>query len=86
MADIVLKLADCLKKRLAFDVTDSTAYLDDGDLCFIGCVCIVAVKAAFDFICDVRDNLYGAAAVIAAAFFPVVTLEFLVRLSSMKRS
>ena len=69
MADIVLKLADCLKKRLAFDVADSTAYLDDGDLCFVGCVCIVAIEAALDFVCDVRDNLYGAAAVVAAAFF-----------------
>ena len=31
-AYIVLELTDCLQKRLALDVTDGAADLDDGDL------------------------------------------------------
>ena len=35
-ADIMLELADCLQKRLALDVSDCAADLDDGNLHVIG--------------------------------------------------
>ena len=67
MTDIMLELTDRLQKRLAFDVTDGTAYLNDGDFRVLGGV--VPVKSVFDLICDMGDNLYCSSAEISAAFF-----------------
>lgn len=67
MADVVLKLSDCLEKRLALDVTYRAANLNDRDLCLVGR--IIAVETALDFIRDVWDDLHRAAAVIAAPLF-----------------
>ena len=36
MTDIMLELTDRLQKRLAFDVTDGTAYLNDGAFRVLG--------------------------------------------------
>ena len=67
MADVVLELADRLKERLALDVADRTADLNDRDLCLIRR--IIAVETALDFICNVRNDLHCASAVIAAPLF-----------------
>ena len=65
-SDVMLELADRLQKRLALDIADCAAYLNDRDVHVIGG--IVAVKTALDLICDMRDHLHGAAAEVAAAF------------------
>ena len=65
VADIMLELSDGLKEGLALDVTHRSADFNDGDARV--CIGEVAVEAALDLICDVRDDLHGAAAVIAAA-------------------
>ena len=67
MADVVLELADSFQKRLAFDIPDRAADLNDGDVGVFGCE--VAVKTVFDFICNVRDYLNCAASEIPPAFF-----------------
>ena len=63
----MLELSDCLKERLAFDVSDCSADLDDRDMCLI--ICEVSVELTLDLICDMRDNLYCASAVVTAALF-----------------
>ena len=60
------KLADGFEKRLALDVSDGAAHLDDGDFRFTRCG--IAVEPALDLIGDVGDHLHGAAAEISAAF------------------
>ena len=67
MPYIMLKPADGFQKGLAFDIAHSAAHFDDGNMCFV--FCIAAVETAFDFIGDMRDDLYGSAAVISPAFF-----------------
>ena len=66
VSDVMLELADCLQKRLALDIADGSADLNDGNTLLV--YFFSAVETALDFVC------------------PVVTLEFLSRLSSMKRS
>ena len=61
----VLELTDCLEERLALDVADGTADFNDGNVCLLGSK--VPVEAALDLVCDVRDDLYGTSAEIAAA-------------------
>ena len=56
----MLELTNGFQKRLALDVTHRAAHLDNGDPGVF--ICKVAVKAAFDFIGNVRDYLYRAAA------------------------
>ena len=69
-AHLVLELADGLKERLAFNIAHRAAHLDDGDFCFICLIRgIIAVKAVFNFICNMGDYLYCAAAEVAAALF-----------------
>ena len=65
MSDLMLKLADCLKKRLAFDIADGTAHFDNRDPILAG----IVIKAAFDLIGDMRDDLYRTSAEVTVAFF-----------------
>ena len=67
VSDFVLELTDGFQEWLAFDITDRTTDLDNGDPCFL--IGEVAVKTALDLIGDMRNDLYGTAAVITAAFF-----------------
>ena len=64
-AHLMLELADGLEERLAFDVADGSAYLDDGNMCILGCV--IAVKTALDLIGNMRNDLNRSSAVISAA-------------------
>ena len=64
-AHIMLKLSDGFQKGLAFNIAYCAAHLNDGDMRFI--LCIAAVETAFDFVCDMRDNLHSTSAVIAPA-------------------
>ena len=65
MSDLMLKLADRLKERLAFDIADGAAHFDNRNTVLSG----IVVKAAFDLIGDVRDDLYRASAEVTVAFF-----------------
>ena len=66
-ADFMLELTDGFEERLAFDIAHRTADFDDGNSrLFIG---EIPVKTALDFVCNMRNDLYGSAAVIAPAFF-----------------
>ena len=67
MSYIMLELAYGFQKRLAFNITDSPAHLNNGNLGVF--TAIIPVKPAFDFIRNMRDDLDCAAAEIAAAFF-----------------
>ncbi len=64
-ADVVAELADGLEEREALDVADRAADLGDEHVDFgeLG----EAVHAALDLVGDVRDDLHGAAEVVAAA-------------------
>ena len=92
MTDLMLELTDSLQKRLAFDITDGSAHLNNSNLSIGGG--IVAVEAALDLIGDMRDDLNGTSAKITAAFFLEYAPVYLTggdigvfgRLSSMKRS
>ena len=64
-AHLMLELADGLEERLAFDVADGSAYLDDGNMCILGCV--IAVKTALDLIGNMRNDLNRSSAVVSAA-------------------
>ena len=66
MSHIVLELTDRLQERLALNISGSTTYLDNGNLCIL--TSIITIETALDLIGDMRDNLYGASTVIAAAF------------------
>ena len=71
-ADILFYLTDGFQKRQAFNITYSAA-----DFCNnkIGIILLAyAENALFDFICDMRNNLYGTAKIIATAFFINYTL------------
>ena len=65
-ADIVLELTDRFKKRLAFDIADSAADLDNCDFRLL--ILLIPIETAFDCIGDMRDNLDSVAAEIAPAF------------------
>ena len=67
MSYLMLELADGLQKRLALDIANGSAYLNDGNLGVGGGV--VAVEAALDLVGDVRDHLNCASAKVAAALF-----------------
>ena len=54
-SDIMLELADRLQERLAFDITDRTTYFNNRNLCIF--TSIIAVKSAFDLICDMWNDL-----------------------------
>ena len=65
-AYFMLELTDGFQERLALYITHGTAHLDDGDPCFL--IRKIPVKTAFDLIGNMRDNLYGSAAIIPAPF------------------
>ena len=67
VSDIVLELADRLQERLAFDIADGSADLNDGNTLLV--YFFSAVETALDFVCNVRNDLYGASAEITVAFF-----------------
>ena len=63
MTYIVLKLTDGLQKRLAFNISDGSAYLYNSDpvlILFFG-----TIEPALDLVCDVRNDLYGTSAVVS---------------------
>ena len=64
-ADLRGKLADSLKERLAFNVAHCAADLDDRNVDIF----LAGVNPFLDFVCNVRDDLHGAAAVIAVPLF-----------------
>ena len=64
---LMLELTDGFKERLAFDITDSTADLNDSNLRI--CCSRVTVETALDLICNMRDYLNSSSAKISAAFF-----------------
>ena len=66
-AHLVLELTDGLQKRLALDIAHRAAHFDDSDAGFL--VCKVTIKSTLYFVCYMRDNLHGAAAVIAPPLF-----------------
>ena len=63
-ADVLAHLADRLEERQALDVADRPADLDDHDLRVA--VARDAADALLDLVGDVRDDLDGAAEVVAA--------------------
>ena len=63
-----LKLTNCFKERLAFDVSYSTADLDDGDSGFIRPLFFFSINTALDFIRNMRNDLHRTPAVIAVPF------------------
>ena len=64
-ADVLAHLADGLEERQRLDVADGAADLDDDDVG--GAVARHAPDALLDLVGDVRDDLDGAAEVVAAA-------------------
>ena len=64
-ADVLAHLADGLEERQALDVADGPADLDDDDVRLA--VAGDAADALLDLVGDVRDDLDGAAEVVAAA-------------------
>ena len=67
MSNFMLELADCLKERLTFNVSDRSTYFYNCDMHIIRCK--IAIKTALDLIGDMRNHLNRSAAVITAAFF-----------------
>ena len=67
MTDLMLKLTNGFEKRLGLDITDGTAYFNDGNAVF--CRIFGAIEIGFDFICDVRNDLYSTALVFTMTFF-----------------
>ena len=67
MSDIVLELADCLQERLALDIADGSADLNDSNTVLIHF--FSAVETALDFVCDMWDHLHRASAEITVALF-----------------
>ncbi len=65
MSHIQLELPDGFQERLALNVADGAAHLDNGDLCFPASV--IPVETALQLIGDVGDHLHGAAAVVSPA-------------------
>ena len=63
----VLELTDRFKERLAFDIAHGASNFDNGN--FSAFCSRIAVEPAFDFICDMGDNLYGSSSKIAPTFF-----------------
>ena len=64
---LVLKLTDRFEKRLTLDIPDCASDLDNGNFgTFSGGI---PVKLAFDLVRNMRNDLYGTAAEVAAALF-----------------
>ena len=67
-SDVVLHLPDRLEERQRLDVTDGAADLDDHDIRLRQLIFGHAQDAMLDLVGDVRDDLHGAAEIVAAAF------------------
>ena len=63
-ADVLAQLADRLDERQALDVADRAADLDEDDVDVLG----DGADAVLDLVGDVRDDLHGAAEIVAAPF------------------
>ena len=63
MSHIMLKLSDGFQKWLAFNISYRSADFDNGNPVFIRGFC--AIEAAFDFICNMRDYLYGSSSKVS---------------------
>ena len=63
--DVLAHLADGLEERQALDVADGAADLDDDDVRLA--VASDALDALLDLVGDVRNDLDGAAQIVAAA-------------------
>ncbi len=66
MTDIMLELTNSLQKGLTFNIAHSSANFNNSNMHII--IGSVSVKTAFDFICNMWDDLNRTAAVIAATF------------------
>ena len=66
MTYIVLKLTDGLQKRLAFNISDGSAYLYNSDPVLI--LLFGPIEPALDLVCNMRNDLYGTSAVIPMTF------------------
>ena len=64
---LVLELTNRLKERLAFDISDGSAYFNNGNFCIFSRW--IAIETGLDLVCDVRDNLYSSSAEISTTFF-----------------
>ena len=62
----MLKLTNRFQKRLAFDIADCTADFYNRNGIFLRG--LLPVKFRFDFVCNMRNDLYGTAAVISMTF------------------
>ena len=65
-ANVVLELTNGFKEWLTFNIADGTADFDNGNFSFS--VLIIAVKATFDSVCDMGNDLNCIAAKIPASF------------------
>ena len=62
----MLELANGFQERLTFDITYSAAYFNDSNSRIF--IRKVTIEAALDLVGDVRNDLYGASTIVAAAF------------------
>ena len=69
----MLKLTDRFQKRLAFDIADCTADFYNRNGIFLRG--LLPVKFRFDFVCNMRNDLYGTAAVISMTFLVQNNIE-----------
>jgi len=66
-ADFMLELPNGFQKRLTFNVTNRSPHFNNGNSGFF--ICKVPVKPAFDFVCNMGNDLYSPSTVITTAFF-----------------
>ena len=67
MSHIMLELTDGFQERLALNITDCTANLDDGNSVFVCGFC--SVKTTLDLVGNMRDHLNGTSAEITMTLF-----------------
>ena len=67
MSHIMLELTNRLKKRLTFNITNSSTNLYNRNLFFI--LFLRSVEAALNLIGDVRDDLHSTSAKVSMTFF-----------------
>ena len=65
MTYFMLELTDGFQERLAFNITNCSAYLNNGNSCIF--ICKIPIKPAFDFIGYMGNHLYGSTAIVTAA-------------------
>ena len=67
MSDFMLELSDGLQERLAFNISNSTTYFNDGNMGIIGSK--VTVESALDFIGNMWNYLNSTSTKVSTAFF-----------------